>query len=66
MADITVPADIHADERLVGELLGLARTGDSWIGLANIRLDALDQGQRLMAGTNEIIPLTGMESTTKA
>jgi folate-binding protein YgfZ len=66
MAAITVPADIYADERLVGELLGLARTGDSWIGLANIRLDALDQGQRLMAGTNEIIPLTSMESTTKA
>ncbi|MGB2096538.1 MAG: YgfZ/GcvT domain-containing protein [Candidatus Puniceispirillales bacterium] len=66
MTDITVPTDIHADERLAGELLGLARAGDSWIGLANIRLDALDQGQRLMAGTNEIIPLTGMESTTKA
>ena len=66
MTDITVPADIRADERLAGELLGLARTGDSWIGLANIRLDALDSGQTLMAGTNEIIPLTGTESTTKA
>ena len=64
--DIAVPADIHANDKLAGETLAIIKDGDGWIGLANIRLDALDTGQTLMVGTDQIIPLTVAESTTKA
>jgi folate-binding protein YgfZ len=64
--DISVPADIHANDKLAGETLAIVRDGDGWIGLANIRLDALDTGQTLMVGTDQIIPLTIAKSTTKA
>jgi folate-binding Fe-S cluster repair protein YgfZ len=64
--DIAVPADIHANDKLAGETLAIVKDGDGWIGLANIRLDALDTGQTLMVGTDQIIPLTVAESTTKA
>lgn len=65
-AAITYPADIHADDRLVGEVLGCTKDGDGWIGLANIRLDALSSGQPLIVESRQIIPITADESTTKA
>lgn len=65
-AKIAFPADIRADDKLVGETLGLAREDDCWIGLANIRLDALASGQMLMVGEDEIIPISHEQSSTKA
>lgn len=64
LAAITYPADIRANDRLVGEVLGCTKDGDGWIGLANIRIDALSSGQPLIVESQQIIPITADESTT--
>ena len=45
-ASISAPQDITASGKAVGELLGTAQQGQGVIGLASIRLDALDGDTR--------------------
>lgn len=55
-ASISAPQDIMASGKVVGELLGTAQDGEDAIGLASIRLDALDGDNPLTIDGHVITP----------
>jgi len=61
-----IPTDVICDGKPVGEVLGLAKDQDGWVGLANIRLDAAESGKPLTAGDTAITLLSPLISTIKA
>jgi folate-binding protein YgfZ len=65
-APFPIPTDIICDGRLVGEVLGLAKDQDGWVGLANIRLDAAESGKPLIAADTTITLLSPQTATIKA
>ncbi len=56
-ASITVPHDITAEGKVVGEVIGIAEANDQIIGLASIRLDALQRETALDIDGHVITPL---------
>lgn len=65
-ANFPIPADIICDGRPVGEVLGLAQEQEGWVGLANIRLDAIESGKPLTAADAAITLLSPPIPTIKA
>ena len=56
-APINTPADITVDDRNMGQVLSISQTGDEVIGLASIRLEALQDKMTLKAGGVVLTPL---------
>ena len=52
--NFAVPCAITKNQKTIGEVLGLAQDGAAWLGLARLRLDALDDDARIHAGTETL------------
>ena len=56
LGQITTPCDIKWGDKNAGQLLGIAAASDGLIGLASIRLEALDTETPITAETHTITP----------
>ena len=54
--DVTTPCELEQNGKNAGHLLGACRDQDGWIGLASLRLEALDRGDEITANGQVITP----------
>lgn len=55
--DVTTPCDLEQNGKNAGQLLGACLDQDGWLGLASLRLEALDQGADITAAGQVITPI---------